>query len=535
MAKISNTTSYPNATPAANDYVIGTDIDDNNATKTFKLQEIANLYAGSGSGTVTSVGLDGGATGLTITSDTTNPITTTGTFTLGGTLAVANGGTGLSALGTRSQVMSVNNGATGLEFADPKVIETIEANENLVKGDPLYIVSWNNGTSTAVVGKADASDSNKMPCVGLAQENLTTGATGEMMVVGLMDQVDVNAIPSSGPNPLVNDVIYVASGGGLTSIKPTGTNLIQNIAIVVNASAQGTLQITAIGRTNDLPNLPEGSIWLGDSNGVPSALGIGANTYVLTSNGTTASWAAATGGSGISFNGTTASGIVSRGGATTADVSSDIIVAGSQILFDGSAGNTGVKYDLGTNKFQIGAIGGGVDTVDIYSAGVNSLTISSTVSQFKNSSHTLFDNGIKLGSTGETLDAYEEGTWTPVMFNSTSPSYTSSGTYIKIGKKVTVWFYINCTVGGSASVASYISGLPFNAVAVNGRRGTAVINQNTGNSASVNYVGGKPGGATTIILQKYTSGTSYVLANGEWPNTQGNFTVEGQYTYYSLA
>lgn len=98
MAKISNTTSYPNATPAANDYVIGTDIDDNNATKTFKLQEIANLYAGSGSGTVTSVGLDGGATGLTITSDTTNPITTTGTFTLGGTLAVANGGTGLTSL-----------------------------------------------------------------------------------------------------------------------------------------------------------------------------------------------------------------------------------------------------------------------------------------------------------------------------------------------------------------------------------------------------------------------------------------------------
>lgn len=98
MAKISNTTSYPNATPAANDYVIGTDTDDNNATKTFKLQEIANLYAGSGSGTVTSVGLSGGTTGITIASDTANPITTTGTFTLGGTLAVANGGTGLTSL-----------------------------------------------------------------------------------------------------------------------------------------------------------------------------------------------------------------------------------------------------------------------------------------------------------------------------------------------------------------------------------------------------------------------------------------------------
>ena len=377
MAKISNTTSYPNATPAANDYVIGTDIDDNNATKTFKLQEIANLYAGSGSGTVTSVGLDGGTTGITITSDTTNPITTTGTFTLGGTLAVANGGTGLT-------------------------------------------------------------------------------------------------------------------------------------------------------------SLTEGSILIGDSSNSISALAIGADTYVLTSNGTTASWAASPSGGGISFNGTTASGIVSRGGATTADVSSDIIVAGSQILFDGSAGNTGVKYDLGTNKFQIGDIGGGTDTVDIYSAGVNSLTISSTVSHFKNSSHTLFDNGIRFGSTGETLDAYEEGTWTPVMFNSVSPSYTSSGTYIKIGKKVTVWFYINCTAGGSSSIASTISGLPFNTVSVNGRRGSAVINQNTGNSANVNYVGGKPGGATTIILQKYTSGTSYVLANAEWPNSQGSFTVEGQFTYYSV-
>jgi hypothetical protein len=290
MAKISNTTTYPTkANPLGTDYVIGTDAS-SKETKTFTLQSIANLYGGSGSGSVTSVGLEGGTTGLTTISDTTNPITTTGKFTLGGTLATTNGGTGLSALGTRSQVMSVNNAATGLEFTDPKVIETIEANEAISKGDPLYIVSWNNGTSTAVVGKADASNTAKMPCIGLAQENLTTGATGEMMVVGLMDQIDVNAIPSSGANPLVNDVIYVASGGGLTSIKPIDTNLIQNVAIVVNASAQGTLQITAIGRANDLPNIPQGSIWLGDSSGVPSALAIGANTYVLTSNGTTASW-----------------------------------------------------------------------------------------------------------------------------------------------------------------------------------------------------------------------------------------------------
>ena len=120
MAKISNTTTYPTkVSPDGGDLVIGTDVSGDNATKTFTLQSIANLYSGSGSGTVTSVGLSAGTTGLTVTSDTANPITTTGTFTLGGTLAVANGGTGLTALGTAGQVLKVNTGATALEFGNP--------------------------------------------------------------------------------------------------------------------------------------------------------------------------------------------------------------------------------------------------------------------------------------------------------------------------------------------------------------------------------------------------------------------------------
>jgi hypothetical protein len=48
-----------------------------------------------GGGTVTSVALSGGTTGLTVSG---SPITTSGTITLGGTLAVANGGTGATTL-----------------------------------------------------------------------------------------------------------------------------------------------------------------------------------------------------------------------------------------------------------------------------------------------------------------------------------------------------------------------------------------------------------------------------------------------------
>lgn len=46
---------------------------------------------GSGSGTVTSVAISGGTTGLTVSG---SPITTSGTITLGGTVAIAHGGTG---------------------------------------------------------------------------------------------------------------------------------------------------------------------------------------------------------------------------------------------------------------------------------------------------------------------------------------------------------------------------------------------------------------------------------------------------------
>jgi len=64
-------------------------------------------------GTVTSVALSGGTTGLTTSG---GPITTSGTITIAGTLAVANGGTNLTTLGTPGQALVVNSGGTALEY-----------------------------------------------------------------------------------------------------------------------------------------------------------------------------------------------------------------------------------------------------------------------------------------------------------------------------------------------------------------------------------------------------------------------------------
>lgn len=63
-----------------------------------------------------------------------------------------------------------------------------------------------------------------------------------------------------------------------------------------------------------------------------------------------------------------------------------------------------------------------------------------------------------------TLDDYEEGTWTPVMGDGTN-NYTlsgHSGSYTKIGDTVTAWFQCPWTSIGSAGASQLrISGLPF--------------------------------------------------------------------------
>lgn len=74
---------------------------------------------GGGSGTVTSVGLSGGTTGLTVTSSTTNPITASGTFTLGGTLGIANGGTNSTATPTAGGVAYGTGTAIAVNTAGP--------------------------------------------------------------------------------------------------------------------------------------------------------------------------------------------------------------------------------------------------------------------------------------------------------------------------------------------------------------------------------------------------------------------------------
>src|SRR6478736_6315612 len=68
-------------------------------------------------------------------------------------------------------------------------------------------------------------------------------------------------------------------------------------------------------------------------------------------------------------------------------------------------------------------------------------------------------------SNANTLDDYEEGSWTPTITGSGGASgqaYTNQvGRYIKVGKLVTCWGRVTLSTLGTVTTDALIGGLPF--------------------------------------------------------------------------
>jgi len=106
----------------------------------------------------------------------------------------------------------------------------------------------------------------------------------------------------------------------------------------------------------------------------------------------------------------------------------------------------------------------------VIGAGVEGLTLSTTDLKI-DAGDLIFstaNKGVVIGATSNTdantLDDYEEGTWTAVIKSSGGTSLTTvnTGTYYnKVGKLVNVWFYIKRTDSSTPGGDLNIAGLPF--------------------------------------------------------------------------
>lgn len=308
--KFSQFTEISNATP--NTYIVGYDGIDNIRIEPSNFIETYSLTAQNQSGqnnitlrdsddviqsTVTFVG----SANVTVSAlnnviyisseNTTNQTLSLDTNTFLLTLTDSDGetvSTSLAALAGGSGVESINtlNGALTLSAGDGITITdngtdtiTVETDGTaesthipvkntsgslITKGTPVYITGNVGSSDRLQIAEADSSDIAKMPAVGLLETDLANNGEGFVVQGGYLRNITTDVI--DGTSTSSNDTVYVKVGGGLTMTKPTGsTNYIQNIAKVarVGSGSSGSLIVSSILRTNDIPNLPDGQVWVG--------------------------------------------------------------------------------------------------------------------------------------------------------------------------------------------------------------------------------------------------------------------------------
>jgi len=136
-----------------------------------------------------------------------------------------------------------------------------------------------------------------------------------------------------------------------------------------------------------------------------------------------------------------------------------------------------------------------------------------------------FPSTASASSDANTLDDYEEGTWTPIVTPSSGSltAYTSSGVYVKVGKLVTITGDFQLITVGTASGTVSVGGVPFNGTGPSTAYRIAIGSGSEDALTGVAYQVVLGGGGNNILLRTATG------ANITWTNGYGYiFTITYQ-------
>jgi trimeric autotransporter adhesin len=418
----------------------------------FFLNLLNKANTGGGSGTVTSVNVSGGTTGLTTSG---GPVTTSGTITLAGTLDVDNGGTGqttaaaaITALtGTQTSGYYLRSNGTNAALSAIQVADVPTLNQNTTgqAGSVANALTAGTGISysvgTTYNGSVAVTIDNSAPDqvvsltggTGISTSgtypSFTITNTAPDQVVSLTGGTGISTsgtypsftVTNTAPDQVVSiaagtgmsvtgtypsftvtntapDQIVSLTGAGTTSVtgaypnftitsndqyvgtvtSVSGTGTVNGISLSGTVTSSGSLtlggtltgvdlttqvtgtlpianggtgQTTASAAFNALsPVTSTGDLIIGNGANSSTRLPIGANNYVLTSNGTTAVWALATGsGATITNDTTTATNVYPTFAAATSGALSTIYTSNAKYLYKPSTGELTSEHFIAGN------------------------------------------------------------------------------------------------------------------------------------------------------------------------------------------
>ena len=372
--------------------------------------EWTNPETGTGSGTVTSVAMQSANNGITVSG---GPITDDGTFTitlnqsniqlnnLSGTLSVASGGTGITSLGTAGQVLTVNSGATGLQWSTPAV-QSVQAGSNKTS------VTTSSGIVTVDVVPANISLTALGGVLGASQGGTGLDSIGEAGQILTVDSEGTGlqwSTPSAGNSGTVTSVAASSSDNSITvsgsPVTTTGT-----IGLVVN---QSVLNVGNMTGTLGIANGGTGLTAIGSANQVLAVNGAGSGlTWVTpTDGGTVTSVALSSASDAISVSG---SPVTTSG---TLEVTFNPANIDLTTLTGGTLGTTGQVLSVtgsGTVGWTTPEDGGTVTSVGLTSAN-NAISVSGSPVTTSGTLEVTFNPAnVTLSSLGGSLGTAQGGT-----------------------------------------------------------------------------------------------------------------------------
>ena len=321
----------------------------------------------SGTGTVTSVALSGGSTGLTTSG---GPITSAGTITLAGTLGVGYGGTGQTSF-TDGQLLIGNSTGNTLT----KSTLTAGSGISITNGSGSITIAATGGGGSGTVTSVDVSGGT----TGLSFSGGPVTTSGTITMSGTLD-VDNGGtgqttytdgqllIGNSSGNTLTKATltagtgISITNGNGSISIAATNTGTVTSVGqsftgglISVSGSpvtSSGTLALSVAGTSGGIPYFSSGTTWASSAALAANALMVGggagaAPSTITTGTGVVTALGVNTGSSGA---------FVVNGGALGTPSSGTLTNATGLPVSSGISGfGTGVATALAVNTGTAGA------------------------------------------------------------------------------------------------------------------------------------------------------------------------------------